>query len=214
MKYFPVYLELRNRNVLIVGYGPETLSKIDQILSTGANVKYISDTIPTSLSDYLKKQHIEFRIKEFQKNDLQGIWLAISSSEDEELNKKVFESAAAKNIFTNVVDVTDLCSFIFPAIITEKDISIAISTSGNSPALAQRIKKEISGIIGEEYGYLAELMGRIRPLILKRISDKQRRIQLFHRLVNSELLDLLRLNKYEEAESSAYKIIFEEFKNI
>ncbi len=212
MKYFPSFLDLKNKPVLIVGSGPETEIKIDQMHESGAKIKYISETISSSLLQNLTSHNIDFEIREFQKSDLEGKWLVISTSENESINKKVFEETSAKNIFSNVVDVTDMCSFIFPAIIHEKDVSIAISTSGNSPALAQRIKKEISGVIGPEYGNLADLMGKIRPLILKRINDKKKRTSLFQRMVNSDLLNLLKSNKYEEAEIEAYKMIFEEIR--
>lgn len=212
MKYFPGFLNLNDRPVLITGYGPETLPKIDQMYSAGARIKYISDNIATSLSDYLQKLGIQYICKEIQKNDLKDAWLIISTSENEFINKKIFDWASEEKIFVNTVDTTDLCSFIFPAIIADKDLSIAISTGGSSPALAQRIKKEISEIIGKEYGYMAEIMGKIRPLVLKHITDKQQRALVFQRMVNSELLSLLKNNKYEEAETAVYQMILKEIK--
>jgi len=209
MKYFPIFLNLKNKPVLIVGTGPDTLCKIDQIQQIGANVKYISNSIPSATLQYLKEAKIDFTQKDFDESDLDGIWLVISTSEDAQLNKKVFDAASSRNIFVNVVDVTDLCTFIFPAIINEGDVNIAISTSGKSPALAQKIKKEISHIIGKEYGYLAELMGKTRPLIINKIKGRKKRATLFQKLVNSELLDLLKNGKKDEAKEFTYKMISE-----
>ena len=112
-----------------------------------------------------------------------------------------------------MVDVPELCSFIFPAIVSQGDVNIAISTSGTSPALAQNIKGKISDLIGPEYGLLAGILGRKRKEILKNIPDRKERSKLFHYLVNSGAIELLRQNRNYEAETLISLIIEEEFKD-
>ncbi len=212
MKYFPVFLDLNKKAVLITGYGPEAEVKIRQMLSSGAEVKYVSGKAPLKLRNFLRDEGICFLNREYRKSDLDDVWLIISVSEDEEFNKKVHSDAESRNIFSNIVDVTGLCNFIFPALITQGDIGIAVSTSGTSPALAQRLKKEISAVVVKEYGILAEIMGRKRSNVIHDVKNKKRRAALFRRLVNSDMLALLKNNLISEAESLADKIIEKEIR--
>jgi precorrin-2 dehydrogenase/sirohydrochlorin ferrochelatase len=213
MKYFPIYLDLKDRNILVVGAGHEAESKVLQLLQTGAQLKLISDTQPHYLTNFKKYKNFAFEQRKFSAADLQGAWLVISTLEDRNINEYIYSTATERNILCNVVDVTDLCSFIFPAIVTQGDVNIAISTSGKSPALAQNIKEKISDYIGPEYGFLAEILGRKRKELIKKIPDKKERSKLFHRLVDSDALELLRQNRDYDAEKLISRIIKEEFKD-
>lgn len=212
MKYFPIYLELKNRNVLVVGQGSETAQKITQLLTAGVNVILISEKIEPYFDNFLENRNFKFKQKRFDESDLEGVWLVVSTLEDRRINEFIFKSSSERNIFCNVVDVTDLCSFIFPAIVSQGDILVAISTSGSSPALAQHLKEKISGLVGPEYGALSELLGDIRKNIINRIPDKKRRSALFHNLINPKIIGLLKKNKKQEALGLAEKMVDEETK--
>jgi precorrin-2 dehydrogenase/sirohydrochlorin ferrochelatase len=213
MKYFPIYLDLRNRNILVVGTGHEAESKVLQLLQTGAQLKLISESRPHYLIKFKMYKNFTFEQRTFSAEDLQGVWLVISTLEDRAANEFIYNKAAELNIFCNVVDVTDLCSFIFPAIVSHGDVNIAISTSGRSPALAQNIKEKISGLIGPEYGLLAGILGRKRKELIKQIPNKKERSKLFHRLVDSNALELLKQNSNYDAETLISRIIEEELKD-
>lgn len=200
MKYFPVFLNLRDRDVLMVGNGPETEPKLLQLLKTGARVHFVSPEPLPIVAELAARKELQYRQGEFEESDLDGIWLAIGTGENPSVNKRIARAAEARRIFYNIVDVTPLCAFITPAIVSRGDVNIAISTSGTSPALAQRIKKEISELIGPEYGQIAEILGRIRPQILNDVPNREERFALFHRIVKSETLGLLREGRQNEAE--------------
>lgn len=210
MNYFPIYLDLKGKKVLITGFGPETEHKIYQMYESGADVQYLSTGCPSELELLLTEVNIKHEKRDFLEKDLDGTWLVISTSEDKVYNKIILDAATKKNIFVNIVDVTDMCTFIFPAVLKEGDIKIAVSTSGTSPALAQRIRKEISSVIGEEFGRLAELMGNKRKYILTFVKDKKQRADLFRRMVNSNLLNLLKDGRSGEASLQADKMISQE----
>lgn len=214
MKYFPTYLDLKDKNILVIGTGLETEPKVLQLLDTGANLKLISEIRPSYLGQFEEFNNFIFEQRLFVESDLDNVWLVISTLENRNLNEYIFRAAANRNIFCNVVDVTELCTFIFPAIISQGDINIAISTSGTSPALAQNIKEKISGLIGPEYGILAGILGRKRKKILEKIPDREERSRLFHHLVNSGAIELLRQNRNSEAESILSQIIEAELKEI
>jgi precorrin-2 dehydrogenase / sirohydrochlorin ferrochelatase len=205
MKYFPVFLDLKNRKVVVVGEGPETKDKVLQILQTGARVYLINPMPMEWLAEAPDHSNLVFVEKYFSPSDLNGAWLVMSTSQDEKLNRYIVESAANRNIFYNTVDVTNLCSFIMPAIVERDDVSIAISTSGKSPALARKIKRVISTIIGPEYGKLNDLMGKIRLYVLQKLPDPEKRKKLFHDLVNSSVLETFNRMQPEKAEKTAWQ---------
>ena len=199
MKYFPAFLSLRDRDMLIVGNGLETEPKLLQFLETGARIKVVSPEPLPVVSELAAAGKIQYRQGNFQECDLQGMWLVVGTGNDREENERIVRAAECRRIFYNIVDVTLLCSFITPAIVSRGDVNIAISTSGTSPALAQRLKKEISELVGPEYGQIAEILGELRPRILEEIPDREKRFALFHHIVNSEVLSLLRVGLKTEA---------------
>lgn len=214
MKYFPIYLDLISKNILIVGTGHEAEQKLSQLLETGACIKMISETRPAYINKFEEFNNFKFEMKNFTETDLENIWLVVSTLEDRSINEYVFKEATKQNIFCNVVDVTDLCSFIFPAIVTQGDVNISISTSGTSPALAQNIKEKITELIGPEYGALAGILGNRRKEIVEKIPSREERSRLFHLLVNSGSLELLKRNRNYEAELLISEIIEGELKEI
>ena len=207
MKYFPVYLDLRARAVLFVGGGAETEVKVLQLLKTGACLHVVCATPLPALARLAKDERLQYRIGEFHAADLDGKWLVVAATEDSELNQAIASAAAARNVFCNIVDVTPLCSFIYPAIVARGDVQIAISTSGTSPALAQKLKREIANIVGPELAALADLLGELRQRVIAEIPNRQDRADLFHRLVESDLLELLRYRQPNAARQLAEEIL-------
>ena len=207
MKYLPVFLNLRNRPVLFIGNGLETREKLLFLVETGAKVNVVSPEPLPVMHELVQTGKITLRSGAFRDSDVENVWLAMSSSNDRGVNERVSRACEARQIFYNCVDVIDLCAFISPAIINHGDVSIAISTGGASPALAQRLKREISGLIGPEYGDLGALLGRTRPGILREISDRETRFRLFHQMVDSDLLDLFRSGKHDQATKLAQDMI-------
>ena len=207
MKYFPLFLDLKGRKILVVGNGFETVEKVAQMIETGADVHCISEELLPEILKMAEKGEIYYRQKRFEEKDLDGVWLVIGTSGDKALNAEIARSAEERNVFYNIVDVKNLCAFIFPALVRRGDLTIAISTSGNSPALAQKVKREINQTIGKEYTALNQLLGESRSKILDKIKDKEVRRKIFHDLVESDLLDLIADEKQHLAEQKMNEII-------
>jgi precorrin-2 dehydrogenase/sirohydrochlorin ferrochelatase len=210
MKYFPIYLDLKDKKILMIGTGHEAEQKILQMLETGAKLRLISESSPAHLAKFEGFNNFNFEQRKYVESDLDNIWLVISTLADRNTNEYIYAAAESRNIFCNVVDVTDLCTFIFPAIVSRGNVNIAVSTSGTSPALAQNIKSKISELIGPEYGKLADFLGTIRKAILEKITDREERSKLFHQLVNSGAIELFRRDRDNEAKLLLSKIIEEE----
>ncbi len=209
MSYFPVFLDLKNRPVLFVGNGPETEAKLRQLRQTGADLRVISPEPLPVMNQLAQAGQIVLHVRDFRESDVADVWLVISSSEDRALNARISAAAQRARIFCNIVDVTNLCSFISPAILRQGEVQVAISTGGASPALAQRLKAEIAGIFGPEYGVMADLLGGLRARVMQEIPDREERFALFHRMVQSEMLPLIRAGNVAAAKQIAENLVYQ-----
>lgn len=207
MKYYPAFLDLRNRWVLVVGGGEVAERKVAQLLESGARVRVVSPDLTPTLAQLAQAGEMTYRQSEFDETDLNGVWLVIGATDNSQVNQQVAHAAERRHLFCNIVDVPSLCSSLAPAIVARGDVLIAISTSGHSPALAQRLKQEIAARVGQEYAQLADLMSRWRAPIRETIPQQQQRAEIFHRLVESDILDLLRAGQPEQAEQRARQLV-------
>src|SRR5262249_46658016 len=139
-----------------------------------------------------------------------GASLVISATDDQAVNEKVARLAEDQRLLCNVVDQPALCNFITPALVTRGNLQISISSGGGSPSLTQRVKREIEGLIGEEYGGLLELAAEMRSEAKRRIESFQRRRRVLHAFVESDALCLLREGKREEARQIAFDLLARE----
>ncbi len=168
MSYFPVFLDLKGRSCLVVGDGELADQKARALDRAGGCVRRSSAFVPAEARD---------------------AFLIVAVVEDSGLAKQIKAFAEAHRILVNVVDQAENCNFIAPALVHRGDLVIAISTSGRSPALAKRIRRELESQFGPEYGELLRALGEIRPRVRERYSSFDDRKNFFSHLV--EDLDLL-----------------------
>jgi precorrin-2 dehydrogenase/sirohydrochlorin ferrochelatase len=214
MEYYPVFIDLKGKTVLVIGQYRVLEFKIKKLIEAGAMIRLISDILPVSLKDLVASCQVEVLDEEFQESHLDNIWLVVCGTVDSALKEKVARLTSQKNIFCNFVDEPDICSFISPSVITRGDITIAISTKGKSPALNKLIKQKISDIIGDEYKVFAELMGKIRPKVLENISSQKQRGEIFDTVVqHTKLLDLIKAREHKSAEALILEIVDKEIEN-
>ena len=199
MKYYPIFLNLKGRRVLVFGGGKVAERKTQTLLSSGAAVVLFSPTATLKIRRWAQQKRIQLKRRSYRPSDIRRAALVIATTDDRLIQKSIARYAHKQRIPINVVDCPELCSFIAPATINRGSLTIAISTSGASPALAQRLRKELSKGIGSAYGELLELLGGVRKQILKKIPSLAKRRQLFHMLVQSDILDLLTKKKRKEA---------------
>jgi siroheme synthase-like protein len=207
MRYYPVYVDLKDRAALVVGGGAVAEGKAEQLIAAGARVRIVSLTLGARLQELAEGSLIEYRRGAFADSDLDGVALVISATDSPEVNEAVAQAAARRGLLCNVVDQPSLCSFITPALVTRGDLQISVSSSGGSPALVQRVKREVAALIGEEYGALLELAAELRLEVRRRVKDFERRRALLHAFVESEALDLLRAGRPGEARRLAAELL-------
>jgi len=193
MSYYPIFLDLSGRKVVVVGGGAVARRKIEALLECGAVVHVIARDLSPELQDRLKNGNIRLESGEFNENSIKDAFIVIAATNDRVLNKEVSETAKKRNILVNVVDQPDECSFIVPSVVKRGGLLIAVSTSGKSPALAKKIRKSLSDQFGEEYGFFLNMMAAIRKQLLTEDIPEDKRSRIFHELVDSSILESIRI---------------------
>jgi siroheme synthase-like protein len=207
MRYYPVHLDLNRLSVLVVGGGVVAERRARVLVDVGAYVAMVSLDFTDGLKDMAERGIIKCRIGEFQENDLDGVAMVIGATDSDASNQAVAAAARSRNLLCNIVDRPALSNFITPALITRGELQISIATSGGSPSLTQRVKREVAAIIGEEYGELLEIAAELRAELHRHTNDYEERRSLLRDFVESDALDLLRSGHREEAVKLAHDIL-------
>ena len=187
--FYPLFIELRNRPVLVVGGGPIAERKVDSLLQAEAEVTLVAPDLTAHLKQLAAAGSIRTERRKFEEADLENVLLVISATDDVETQERVAALARAHGILINTVDQPRLCDFIVPAIVRHGDVIAAISTSGKSPALAAALKSKIESVVTKDAGRAASILGAIRNEVHARFTDPARRKDAFERIVNSGILD-------------------------
>jgi precorrin-2 dehydrogenase/sirohydrochlorin ferrochelatase len=192
MKTYPVFIRLEDRHCLVVGGGAVGARKVLDLLEAGARVTVVSPELTPVLADLAAKGELIHLQGDFQEEQVQGMALVIGATDDMEVNARVSAAAQVRNIWVNIVDQPDLCTFIVPAQVRRGELTLAISTGGASPALARKIREELEELFGPEYGPYLALMQTIRTRVLEARRGDPENAVLFKRLVDSPLLPALK----------------------
>ncbi len=147
MALFPIFVKLTGRRAVVVGAGNIAASKIVSLREAGAIVTVIAPEALPEIQQLAAAGEIEWLQRAYQENDLDGVFIAVAGTATPEVNRAVFAEAQAKEILCNAVDDPPFCDFYFPSIVKRGDLQIAISTAGESPALAMRLRKEINAAL-------------------------------------------------------------------
>ena len=212
MKYYPVHLDINNRNCLVVGGGGVGTRKVRTLLACGARVTVVSLEASRQLNDLATSGEIKLEERSYQSNDLSGMFLVIGATNDEELNRQISGDADRLNTLCNIADRPEVCNFILPSIVHRDDLVITISTSGKSPALAKKLRKALENQFGEEYGTLLQLMGAIRKKLLRQAHEPEAHKPLFEQLLNSDLIGMIQENRTDDINALLFDILGEGFK--
>jgi precorrin-2 dehydrogenase / sirohydrochlorin ferrochelatase len=183
--FYIACLKLTGRRCLVVGGGEIGLEKVEGLLACDGAVTLIAPAAEPALEQYAREGSITWERRAYAgAEDLEGVFMVIAATNDSEVNIKVFEDAERRAMLVNIVDVPPLCNFILPAIVRTGPLAIAISTAGASPALAKRIKREISEQFGEPYAQLAVMLNEARGWAKGTLPTYQDRKQFFESIVN------------------------------
>lgn len=196
INYYPAFINLSGKLCVVVGGGKVAERKVFSLLHSGAEIKVISPV----LTDTLEKQKNKGRIRHIKRNyksgDLIGAFLVIAATDDERINTKVSNDAAC---LVNVVDIPEMANFIVPSVVKRGPMTIAVSTSGASPAMAKRIRKELELSYNKDFGRYLSFLRQIREKMLKEVNDKKVRERFLKELASQEFLNILRKDGFQKA---------------
>ena len=182
-RFYMACLDLEGRDCLVVGAGPVGLEKIEGLLDARAKVTVISPAaIPA-----VQELPLSWIQREYETADLEGRFLVVAATNVRAVNRRVYEDAEQRSMLCNVADVPDLCNFILPAVLRRDPIAIGISTGGASPALAQRLRRDIERIVGPEHQALALELRRLRPWAKEQLATYEERKLFFQQTVEKAL---------------------------
>jgi siroheme synthase-like protein len=185
--FYIACLKLSGRRCVVVGGGEIGLEKVEGLLACDADVTLIAPDAGAELEALAAEGSIGWERRAYAgEADLQGVFLAIACTNDTDVNIAVYDDAERRAMLVNVVDVPPLCNFILPAIVRTGPLAIAISTAGASPALAKRMKAEVSELFGEEYAQLAIMLNDVRGWAKGTLATYQDRKAFFEGIVNGE----------------------------
>ncbi len=184
--FYIACLRLKGRRCLVVGGGDIGLEKVEGLLACDADVTLVAPEAHPALAELAAEGSIRWERRGYRAADLEGCLIAIAATDDSEVNIRVFEDSERRAMLVNVVDVPPLCNFILPAIVRTGPLAVAISTAGASPALAKRMKREISEMFGEPYATLAVLLNDVRGWAKGTLPTYQDRKEFFEEIVNGD----------------------------
>src|SRR5579859_3983198 len=183
---FPMFIKLEGRHVLVVGAGKVGEQKIEGLLETGARIRVVALDATPAVREWARIGKIDLELRAFHRDDLAGAFLAVVATSSRTVNERIYHEAQVRGVLCNVVDVPELCDFFYPSVVRRGDLQIAVSTSGKSPSLAQRIRQQLEKQFGPGYAAWVAELGETRKLILASDLDQQRKLELLHSLASRE----------------------------
>ena len=173
---FPMFVKLQGKPVLVVGAGSVAEAKLRALLETGARIRVVAQQASDTVREWARSQLLALEERTFVPVDLEGVFLAVIATSRRELNELAYAEAQRRGVLCNVVDVPEQCDFYYPAIVRRGDLQIAISTSGQSPALASQLRQQLEKQFGPGYAaWLAELGATRRDILNSNLSREQKR---------------------------------------
>jgi precorrin-2 dehydrogenase / sirohydrochlorin ferrochelatase len=187
MSLFPIFLKLTARPCIVIGAGHLAESKIESLQTANAQITVIAPQASGRILDWAASGELQFHQRPYQQGDLTGNFLVVAATNDPAVNRAVFAEATEKGVLCNAVDDPPFCDFYFPSVVRRGDLQIAISTSGASPALAQRLRKEINAQLPLDAGDWLTDLGNLRREVVATEPLNEERKWLLHQLAQREV---------------------------
>jgi siroheme synthase-like protein len=205
---YPAILLLEGRLAVVIGGGHVSERKVRTLLDAGAKVRVIAVDATARIRAFADHGDIHLEERRYQNGDLAGAAVVVAATDDEEVNRGVSAEAEDEGIPVNVVDNVSLSTFIAPSIVRRGDLVVAISTGGNAPALAVRLRERFEAEFGEEYARFLELMGELRDRITVP-GDQDDRAKAWYRVIDSDVMDIVRSGDMARARERATELLLE-----
>jgi len=194
---FPMFFKLEGRRCVVVGAGAIASQKLEGLLDSGAEVRIVAPEASEMIRELARRGRVAFTQAEFQPAHLEGALLAIAATGNPEVNEQVFRAARERGVLCNAVDEPERCDFFYPAVVRRGDLQIAISTAGKSPALAQRIRRELEEQFDASYERWLEWLGAVRQMLFRREVEPGLRKQTLHRIAGRAIFERFKSSRVQ-----------------
>lgn len=211
MKYYPVFLDINGQNCLVVGGGGVGTRKAISLVESGAKVTVVSPVVTERLQSLARQAVINLKKRAYRSSDVDGMFLVIGATDREHLNRQINRDAEHLNMLCNIADRPEVCNFILPSIVQRGDLVMAISTSGQSPAFAKKLRKDLEVQFGDEYTMFLRLMGGIRSVLLREKHAPEEHKPIFNQIIQSGIIDLIKTKQTKEIDTLLLDILGEGF---
>jgi precorrin-2 dehydrogenase/sirohydrochlorin ferrochelatase len=199
---FPMFLKLEGKRCLVVGAGKVGEPKILGLIDTGASIHVLALEASDEVKEWARAGKITLELRPFVETDLAGVFLTVVATASRTLNESIYREAQRRGVLCNVVDVPEYCDFYYPAVVRRGDLQIAISTSGQSPSLAQKLRQQIERQFGPGYASWVAELGATRKLVLASDLSPQRKSDLLHSLASRQALEAALIEESTDRESA------------
>ncbi|CAI0972094.1 Siroheme synthase [compost metagenome] len=198
--YLPIFADLKQRPVLVVGGGEVAARKVDLLLRAGAEIRIVAQSLSPELEHQRQQGHIRWLGQAFAAQQLDDVFLVIAATDDSVLNAQVFSEADKRRVLANVVDDQPRCSFIFPSIIDRSPLVVAVSSSGQAPVLARMLREKLEALLPASLGQMAEVAGRWRGQVKQRLSSIGERRRFWEKIFGGRFSTLVANGQQAQAE--------------
>ncbi len=206
MPYYPAFLRLEGRRVLVVGGGEVAARKILPLLEARAHVTVVSPEARDDIRRLAGEGRIVWHARAFAPSDLEGVFLVVGATDDRALNPELYRLCEEKNILLNAADSPEHCHFVVPSALRRGGLQSAVATGGSGPRLSRHVRLMLEKLFGEEYAKFTALLKKIRAEIQEKIPT-ERRVAFYDALIESDILEIYRLGNDEAAERLARDIL-------
>jgi precorrin-2 dehydrogenase/sirohydrochlorin ferrochelatase len=202
---FPAFLKIAGRPCLVVGAGAVGEEKIQGLLRVEASVTVVAPKATARVQAWARHRKIRWEKRKFRGSDLSGVFLVVAATSSPKLHDRLYKEARRKKVLCNVVDDPEHCDFYYGSVVKRGGLQIAISSAGQSPALAQRLRKKLEQQFGPEYEAWLEELGKAREKLFSREIEPSRRKELLHRLASESSFEQFRRRQRTRSRTPAKK---------
>ena len=199
MRYYPMFLDIKGRSCLVVGGGTVGTRKAETLLKCGAAVTVISRAFSSALSESRYSGSLVLMNKDYKPSDLEGMFLVFAATDNRSLNHRIKQDAEERGLLFTIADDPDGSRFIAPSLVERGDLTIAVSTAGQSPAFARKLKQDLEKQFGPEYEAFLRIMGNVRKNILAQGHDPESHKHLFRQLIDRDVPSMIKEGRYHDA---------------
>ncbi|WP_337841648.1 siroheme synthase CysG [Rheinheimera sp.] len=210
MQYLPIFAQLQQRPVLLVGAGLVALRKANTLLSAGARLTVVSTEFHADFLHWQQQGKVQLIQAPFAAEQLHGQFLVVAATDNDAVNQAVFQAAEARQMLVNTVDDQPLCSFIFPAIVDRSPLLVAISSGGAAPVLARRIREKLESLLPQYLGPLSQLVGNFRAVVKQKLDGLAARRLFWEKVFNSSVVREVQAGRLEQAQQQLEQLLHSE----